>query len=383
MTPPSVYRWYPADVPSLFGLANPDQWDVFRYKRGPLELSGEVEFVGPAPGEVPADWRDHDFWDADVWGAPLVGERAYEVLSPVLSDDVQFVPARCGGVRFFLMNPLRKVEVDEATSVIGDGEPPEERWVAQWGFRPADVEGVLVFAISQESIANVYFTDAFVRLCDESGLRGLTQLELVWSEEGGPVRRPAAAFILAERANAAAGIVDDWSDDDEDLDIDVLDDDDEGTESHGAFGVPTEAPLDTATLADFAAAAAEGFASLPGSRSDPHELAGLMSERVEALRGGELDEETWMEVGSTLGPALGELIVRRYGWSWVVLTHPHGGHQEIVVVPADRSVFVSPVAAMLERLAGDGSDITSLFIACQDPASVSGAQPGEYLRLGG
>lgn len=268
----AVYRWRVPDAPRTVELADPNDWDVFRYHKGPLEIGREVQLV-PCKGEaVPQEWADQDFWDVDMPGPPCATQRARALLAPILGDDVQFIAARLGEAPCFIMNPLRMVSVDEATSVIVDDE--DERLVPEPAFAPGALEGVHIFAIAQASVGYLYFTDAFVSRCDELGLRGLTGLELVWSEADGPVRRPWTAFMVHQQSTATIHADEDEDDDDEDEDVDDDDhwaDADWHDEREGAFGPPVEAPLDAATRADLVEAAAEGVASLPTTRSDPEQ----------------------------------------------------------------------------------------------------------------
>jgi hypothetical protein len=118
----------------------------------------------------------------------------------------QFIAARFGCVSCFVMDPLASVRVEEAESAIllEDGEVH----VLEPAFSEAVLAGLRVLTVEQETYRRPFFTDLFLEACHELGLGGSTQIEWVWDERDGPVRRPprtadmltAAGITPARRA---------------------------------------------------------------------------------------------------------------------------------------------------------------------------------------
>lgn len=105
----AVYRWRVPDAPRTVELADPNDWDVFRYHKGPLEIGREVQLV-PCKGEaVPQEWADQDFWDVDMPGPPCATQRARALLAPIAAGRED--PSPRVAITPVIARPLPRVEV--------------------------------------------------------------------------------------------------------------------------------------------------------------------------------------------------------------------------------------------------------------------------------
>jgi hypothetical protein len=106
--------------------------------------------------------------------APVFGERAFEVLAPLVKNSVEFIPLICDGEKLYLVNVIDMLDcLDQERSTIKRFSNGSISHVLHYEFtNTALLTGKGIFKLIGKPVT-VFVTDAFKKLIDEYELKGL------------------------------------------------------------------------------------------------------------------------------------------------------------------------------------------------------------------
>lgn len=152
-----------------------------------------VEFVRRAGhGRRGADWRPlavtvfpamqgprrGDFASLPVYG-PALGQRALDVLLPLIGPSVEVLPLACAEEPWFILNVLDVVPaLDLERSEVDRYSDGTIMFVARPVLRRAAVEGRTIFRMAESPLEAIFVSDEVKARIEEHGLTGLRLVEV-------------------------------------------------------------------------------------------------------------------------------------------------------------------------------------------------------------
>jgi hypothetical protein len=184
-----VYKLSPLDKAELLEMSLEDQKRLFRGQLGSGAKFNEP-WTAPICGrfKMPGRKKLGELCDLTAVLAkvnvPVCSERAKAVLEPLLGENAQWLPLDFAEKKYWLLNVLRLVEIDEAKSQvyrysIASMTPLIERYV----FKEEAVASEWLFKTSINTFT-VHCTDRLLDLIQREGLTGFWALPL-WDSELG------------------------------------------------------------------------------------------------------------------------------------------------------------------------------------------------------
>lgn len=114
---------------------------------------------------------------------PVLSDRARRALEGLLGDDVEWLPARLEGERYWLANVTNLVDgLDRERSDYEWLEGEGIIWVREYQMLEAAVDGQAVFKLSDDPLDFPFVSEEVKRRAEEEGIVGL-RFKLAWDSE--------------------------------------------------------------------------------------------------------------------------------------------------------------------------------------------------------
>lgn len=119
-----------------------------------------------------------------LWGPiPVLSDRGRRALEDLLGGDVEWLPARLEGERYWLANVTNLVDgLDRERSDCEWLEGEGIIWVREYQMREAAVDGQAVFKLSDDPLDFPFVSEEVKRRAEEEGIVGLS-FKLAWDSE--------------------------------------------------------------------------------------------------------------------------------------------------------------------------------------------------------
>ena len=145
-------------------------------------FNGSKKLADWSPRRVEPIETDLELGDAPGFTIPVFGQKACDVLVPLMEHDVELLPLACSKGTFFGVNVTNLLDVIDYESSVFRRFSDGKRIMAfqKYSFRVCDaLNKCNIFKITDEPTRRAFVSDRFKTAIDKNGLKGFS-LRLVW-----------------------------------------------------------------------------------------------------------------------------------------------------------------------------------------------------------
>ena len=118
--------------------------------------------------------------DAPGFVTPIFNEKALKILSPLIDDQVEYLPLDLDGIEYYAVNVLAVVDaVDYEKSKIVKFSSGRIMCFEEYSFIRDKIQGINIFKIPDEREGDAFVSETFKNAVEDNQLRGF-KLECVW-----------------------------------------------------------------------------------------------------------------------------------------------------------------------------------------------------------
>jgi hypothetical protein len=129
--------------------------------------------------DEPAQRPESDFYAYLDWRRIAVTRYAWEILQPLVGDNVEPLPLACPSVDLLALNVLLVLDCLDLSNAEPQYSADEGRWYSGVRFKDGACRGIPVFKVpSYKHESYIYVSDEFKALVETNGLRGLRFIEM-------------------------------------------------------------------------------------------------------------------------------------------------------------------------------------------------------------
>ncbi|HLK13229.1 MAG TPA: DUF1629 domain-containing protein [Fimbriimonadaceae bacterium] len=147
----------------LDGSPRSESWQPLPAKIDPCE--------NPAQRGKPVDFPA-------VAGGMAFSARALEALYPLIGDKIEALPLDCRDGRYYLINVLNKVELDEPRSEFRRVPSGRISTISKYAFPRGSTDGQHIFKLKQKPLGETFVSPEFKQAVEAHNLVGLVFHEM-------------------------------------------------------------------------------------------------------------------------------------------------------------------------------------------------------------
>lgn len=148
-------------------------------------FNGSTKLLNWHPYQVEPIENNLELGDAPGFTIPVFSQKACDVLMPLISHDVEFLPLLCSRGNFFAVNVIKVLDVIDYSNSIFRKYSDGKRIMTfqKYSFRSCNaLNESNIFKIIDEPTRRAFVSEQFKKTIEENELKGFN-LKLVWDDE--------------------------------------------------------------------------------------------------------------------------------------------------------------------------------------------------------